>query len=251
MKLNAEVQRLLSSFAQRRRTLLFVRGALLSATTLVGGIVLAAVLDGALMLEDQPRRITSFLLLLTILAVAWIRAGKSLTQASSSRLLATLLEKASPPLSGSLLSAVELGSDPDKGLDSPEFRRVLQDQTGKVASNLSASSLLPWSVLKRDAQLAGISIGLLLLCFSLDGARFGVRCARILFPFADFQRPSDTAITLISPDAPNAIVAAEDDLNVLAQITGPTRSTPFIEYVIPSNAVQRLPLHQNCLLYTS
>jgi|GEM_PF-3353647 len=245
MKLNAEVQRLLSSFAQRRRTLLFVRGALLSATTLVGGIVISAVLDGTLMLEDQPRRITSFLLLLTILAVAWIRAGKSLTQASPSRLLATLLEKASPPLSGSLLSAVELGSDPDKGLDSPEFRRVLQDQTGKVASNLSASSLLPWSVLKRDAQLAGISIGLLLLCFSLDGARFGVRCARILFPFADFQRPSDTAITLISPDAPNAIVAAEDDLNVLTQITGPTRSAPFIEYVTPSNVVQRLPLHQN------
>jgi hypothetical protein len=91
MKLNAEVQRLLSSFAQRRRTLLFVRGALLSATTLVGGIVIAAVLDGTLMLEDQPRRITSFLLLLTILAVAWIRAGKILTQASSSRLLATLL----------------------------------------------------------------------------------------------------------------------------------------------------------------
>ena len=245
MKLNAEVQCLLSSFAQRRRTLLFVRGALLSATTLVCGIVLAAVLDGTLILEDQPRRITSFLLLLAILAVAWIRAGKSLTQASSSRLLATLLEKASPPLSGSLLSAVELGSDPDTGLDSPEFRRVLQDQTGKVASTLTASSLLPWSVLKRDAQLAGVSIGILLLCFALDGARFGVRCARILFPFADFQRPSDTTITLISPDAPNAIVAAEDDLNVLAQITGPTRSAPFIEYVTHANEVQRLPMHQN------
>jgi hypothetical protein len=245
MKLNIEVQRLLLSFAQRRRTLLFVRGALVSTTTLVGGTVLATVLDATLMLEDQPRRITSFLLVLVILAAAWSRAGKSLTQVSSSRLLATLLEKASPPLSGSLLSAVELGSAPDKGLDSPEFRQVLQDQTGKTASALSAASLLPWSVLKRDAQLASVSIGLLLLSFTLDGARFGVRCARILFPFADFQRPSDTAITLISPAENNAIAAADDELNVVAQIIGPTRSAPYLEYANLANGIQRSPMRQN------
>ena len=245
MKLNTEVQRLLSSFARRRRTLLFVRGALVSTTTLVGGTILATVLDATLILEDPPRRITSFLLALIILAAAWNRAGKSLAQISSSRLLATLLQKASPPLSGSLLSAVELGTAPDKGLDSPEFRQVLQDQTGKTASTLSAASLLPWSVLKRDAQWAAVSMGLLLLSFSLDGARFGVRCARILFPFADFERPSDTTIALISPAANNAIAAAEDELNVLAQIIGPTRYAPYIEYVTHANVVQRIPMLQN------
>ncbi len=245
MKLHPEVQLLISSFAQRRRKLLFARGALVSSTALLCGIVLAAVLDGTLVLEDQPRRIISFLLLLGILVTAWIRAGRSITRASTNRLLATLLEKASPTLSGSLLSAVELGSAPDKGLDSAQFRQLLQEQTGKTASTVSAASLLPWGLLKRDAKLAVVSVGLLFLCFCVDGSRFGIRCARILFPFADFERPSDTRITLMAPAPIGAIAAADDDLNVLAEITGPTGSAPFIEYVTDSNVGRRIPMQQN------
>jgi hypothetical protein len=240
MSLHPEIERLLGAFERRRGRLLWLRGLLGGSATLLLGTLLAVLIDAPLVLEDEPRVLIAGLVYGGgAFAFGWF-AFRHFSLGSRVN-VAARLEGMAPQLRGSFLAAVELLPSAGQG-DSPAFREELQEQTARRIQGISVPGLLPLNLLKREMRLllgAALAIG----CgFAIEGTRFGWRCARALLPLANFERLSDTVITVLQPDPVEGIVPAEEPLPIAVSVVAPGEVEPLLLTRHPDGARLRIPM---------
>jgi hypothetical protein len=240
MSLHPDIQRLLGAFERRRRWMLVLRGTLCAGSALLLGTLLAVLIDAPLVLDDNPRLVLAGLVYVGVVAVFWWRALRRF-KAGSQTNVAAWMEGVAPDLRGSFLAAVELAPSADD-TDSTLFRRALQEQTAGRIRGISVSTLLPLKRLKRDLLLWGVAMAAIGVGFALKGSRFGWQCARALLPLANFERLSDTQITVVQPSPVEGIVPADEPLQVEISVVSPGEVEPLVLARQANGSKLRIPM---------
>ena len=208
----------LLAFRGRFRWLQFLRGASAGLIVFLGGMLLLTCADWFFVMEDRTRWMLSGGVYLVALIVGWFAGVRPLLRVLNERTLAAMIEKEAPELRKELLSAVELAGD-DEGMDSPEFRKKLQDRVAGRIQRVSMDGLLPGKRVQRWViGAAAVMMAVGGLASTGSGRQLLLRA---LVPTANLERVSRNRIVLLEPNAFDSTAPEGDSVSIRAQVTGP------------------------------
>lgn len=219
----------LSQFRRRRQTLQVAKG-------LFGAAVLGLVLLGLVVAIDanivinQPLRWCLSLAIYGVLA-AWLMAtALRVWRRESLPSTARAFEQLDPRLHEQLLSAVELDEDtPANRASSPSFRAVVQQQVARALAPVRVQDLLPWTLVRRAALLAVISVAIGFGLAFVPGLHWPHRVARALLPGANLGRISRFDIEIVSPEPASTLLPTGDVAAIEARVRGPLPESVRLE----------------------
>ncbi len=224
------IVQMLAAFARRRRRLILLRGGLATLAMLIAAMLVVAALDYWLpLLREWLRWSLSMTAYAAVLGVAWRLWLRPLLDVPDARQLARLVEYAAPALREDLLSAVELGRSTGAGLDSAQFRALVQSDVSLRVRELKVKSLLPVGLLKRYIHVTAV-IGLLVATLvAVSGLRFGTLMLRALMPGANLDRVSATRIVILEPNPASQTVPQGDALRLEIELQGAPATSARLE----------------------
>ena len=208
----------LLAFRGRFRWLQFLRGASAGLIVFLGGLLLLAAADWFFVMEDRTRWMLSGGVYLAALIVGWFACVRPLLRVLNERTLAAMIEEEAPELRKELLSAVELAGD-DEGMDSPAFRKKLQERVADRIQRVQMDSLLPGKRVQRWViGAAAIFVVVAGLASTGSGRQLLLRA---LAPTANLERVSRNRIVLLEPNAFESTAPEGDNVPIRVQVTGP------------------------------
>jgi hypothetical protein len=230
----------LLAFRGRFRWLQFLRGASAGLIVFLGGMLLMAVVDWFIVMDDRTRWMLSGGVYLVALIVGWFACVRPLLRVLDERTLAAMIEEEAPELRKELLSAVELAGD-DEGMDSPVFRKKLQDRVAGRIQRVQMDDLLPGKRVQRWVIAAAV---VMMAVGGLASTGSGRQLLlRALAPTANLERVSRNRIVLLTPDAFDSTAPEGDSVSVRVQITGPSlESTPRLVTEFSDGTLQEVPM---------
>ncbi|MBM4090478.1 MAG: hypothetical protein FJ276_13810, partial [Planctomycetes bacterium] len=240
VSLNPVTLRKLQQFGRRRRRLVIVRGVCAAVASLPVMMVLVAVADWRWVLSDATRWTLSLTSYAGAVLVVWMTSLRLMLRAPTDRELARRIESAAPDLREHLLAAIELASRrPDRVLDSPVFRRLLQEDVARRMEGISISSLLPLRLLRfwlAAAILVAAVCGTLLW---MPGPPFRQLMTRALLPGANIDRISRIRVAILNPVPHSLTVPRNETVAVVVEISGGEVDGVTLETRTAGNGVQR------------
>ncbi|HIG80947.1 MAG TPA: hypothetical protein EYQ62_04735 [Verrucomicrobiales bacterium] len=212
----------LLAFRGRFRWLQFLRGASAGLIVFLGGLLLLACADWFFVMEDRTRWMLSGGVYFVALIVGWFACVRPLLRVLDERTLAAMIEEEAPELRKELLSAVELAGD-DEGMDSPVFRKKLQDRVASRIQRVQMDGLLPSKRVRRWVVGAGMVLAVVAGLASTGSGR--QLLLRALAPTANLERVSRNRIVLLAPDEFDSTAPEGDTVSIRVQVTGPALET--------------------------
>ncbi|MDC0050240.1 hypothetical protein OAJ79_01275, partial [Verrucomicrobia bacterium] len=214
----------LLAFRGRFRWLQFLRGASAGLIMFLGGMLLLASADWFIVMADRTRWMLSGGVYLVALIVGWFACVRPLLRVLNERTLAAMIEEEAPELRKELLSAVELAGD-DEGMDSPEFRKKLQERVADRIQRVSMDGLLPG---KRVQRWVIAAAAVMMVVGGLASTGSGRQLLlRALAPTANLERVSRNRIVLLEPNGFDSTAPEGDSVSIRVQVTGPAlEATP-------------------------
>ena len=212
------------AFRGRFRWLQFLRGSSAVLIVFLGGLLLLTAADWFIVMDDCTRWILSGGVYFVTLIVGWFACVRPLLRVLDERTLAAMIEEEAPELRKELLSAVELAGD-NEGMDSPVFRKKLQDRVASRIQRLQMDGLLPGKRVRRWVVGACVVLAVVAgLAVTGTGRQLLLRA---LAPTANLERVSRNRIVLLTPDAFDSTAPEGDTVSIRVQVTGPAlEATP-------------------------
>ena len=238
--INPVIHGQLLAFRGRFRWLQFLRGASAGLIVFLGGLLLLAAADWFFVMDDRTRWMLSGGVYLAALIVGWFACVRPLLKVLDERTLAAMIEEETPELREELLSAVELAGD-DEGIDSPAFRKKLQERVATRIQRVSMHKLLPG---KRVQQwviaAAAMVIAVGALAYTVSGRQLLLRA---LAPTANLERVSRNQIVLLQPNSFEYSAPEGDEVPIRVQVTGPKlEATPRLISELSDGTQQEVPM---------
>ena len=218
VKLDTRTADKIQQFAQRRRRLILLRG--LCALVTFGIIALIAIsfVDYLLFLPDCARYAMTTVAYVGTAVALYFTTIRYLSHRAGMKELARLFESASPELRDYLLSAVELADhDKDHGMDSSEFRQMLQEDVATRIGELKIESVLPTRLIVRWLQVGAGVFAVMLVLFAIPKLKFGKLMLRAAVPVANVERVSDIEIRVIEPNPAEPMRARMDQYGAVVK----------------------------------
>ena len=210
------------AFRGRFRWLQFLRGSSAGLIVFLGGLLLLTAADWFIVMDDRTRWILSGGVYFVTLIVGWFACVRPLLRVLDERTLAAMIEEEAPALRKELLSAVELAGD-DEGMDSPVFRKKLQDRVASRIQRVQMDGLLPSKRVRRWVVGACVVLAVVTgLAATGTGRQLLLRA---LAPTANLERVSRNRIVLLTPDAFDSTAPEGDTVSIRVQVTGPALET--------------------------
>jgi hypothetical protein len=209
----------LLAFRGRFRWLQFLRGASAGLIMFLGGMLVLAAADWFIIMADRTRWMLSGGVYLVALIVGWFACVRPLLRVLNERTLAAMIEKEAPELRKELLSAVELVGD-DDGMDSPVFRKKLQDRVAGRIQSVPMAGLLPGKRVQRWV-IAAVAVMMAVGGLATTGSGRQL-LLRALAPTVNLERVSRNRIILLEPNSFDFTAPEGDSVSVRVQVTGPT-----------------------------
>ncbi len=240
--LNPKTAKKIRAFGRRRRLLILIRGLCSLLTLGICSLVLVAVLDYLFFMEDWMRYVLTAIAYVASAVILYITSLRYLSHKSNMRELARLFEAASPELREDLLSAVELGESDGNGLDSDEFRRLLQDDVAERIDKLKVESILPSKLILRWLQAAVVVAVVFGALLAIPQLRFGKLMLRAAAPMANVERVSDVSIKILEPASPNTVVPIGDSIPLVVEVSDPDVERAWLELIPEGGKRIKMPL---------
>ena len=220
----------IEAFARRRRRLVFRRGVCASIFAAVVALTAVALLDWCVILSEPVRLALSVAAYALVAAVIWRVWLRLLVHAPGLAELARFIETAHPPLREDLLSAVELGTEREAlTVDSPVFRRLLQESVAGRITGLRPEALLPPRLIRRWVGLAAAALAVFAALFAVPELHFAQLLARAALPTANIERVSLTQVTVLEPTPPDKTVPQGDTVQIKVAVRGPAPDAVTLE----------------------
>ena len=238
--INPIIQGQLLAFRGRFRWLQFLRGASAGLIVFLGGLLLLACVDWFFVMEDRTRWMLSGGVYFAALIVGWFACVRPLLRVLNERTLAAMIEEEAPELRKELLSAVELAGD-DEGMDSPVFRKKLQERVANRIQHVQMDNLLPAKRVQRWVIAAALVFATAAgLASTASGRQLLLRA---LAPTANLERVSRNRIVLLEPNAFDFTAPEGDNVPIRVQITGPKlEAAPRLITELSDGARQEVPM---------
>ncbi|HYF35412.1 MAG TPA: hypothetical protein VD994_09000, partial [Prosthecobacter sp.] len=234
--LRPSTHRVLESFQQRRRRLLWYRAGLSLVAVALAGLLVVALLDRARFMPEMIRPWVTLLVYVSAFWAAWRVSLKFLRQGRDEISVARLIETAVPSLREQMLSAVELAHGHVN--ESAEFRAELQDRVGQEVEKLNLNQVLP-SRAVRPWLLALLAIVGLAIGLSFSGTlHLPGFLARAALPFGNLARPSSVKIRILEPSPASTLAPFASEVEVVAEISGLHGGATHIETQTSGGKVQ-------------
>jgi hypothetical protein len=220
----------LLAFRGRFRLLVFFRGACCGVLFFLAALLVLAIADWVIVMDDRTRYGLSGAVYLIGLLTTWFLCVRPLLKFIDERELAAMIEEEKPSLHAELLSAVELSGD-GEGLDSKSLRRQARERVIEKLHGLDTTTLMP----KRLVKTCIIAV---VVALTLMGATGGMAAfesgrtllVRALVPMANVDRVSRNKITVLAPKGGDAAVPENDSLVLQIKVTGPAlEERPLLE----------------------
>jgi hypothetical protein len=237
----------LQSFAERRRRLIILRGVCAALAMLLGTMMAVALLDRFFILPDWFRWSLSGAAYAAVIVAEWRACLRLLIAEPGARRLARLIEQTAPELREDLLSAVELGEEPEH-FDSAQFRQLVQSGVADRMSALDAEHLLPTQLVRRSLIIAGSLGAVLILALVVTKMQFGTMMLRAMLPGANLARVSSVKVTVLEPTPAEMAVPQGDAVPLLVETGGRPVSSAYLETFTKTgsrNLVQMTPSGRN------
>jgi len=230
----------LQAFRARRRRLLLYRAGLALALVALAAWTFIALLDRAWFMPEVLRPWLTLLAYGGAIFAAWQVALRHLSLGRDAMGTARLMESVSPDLRERLLAAVELAEG--KGGDSEEFRARLQDDVAAQMEKLDLAALLPLRSLKPWLSGLGAAVVVVIGLSCVPALHLPGFMARAAIPFANLSRPSSVKIAIVAPDPANKLVPFASELEIVANVTGPTPDSVILETETDGSKARRTEL---------
>jgi len=224
----------LLAFCGRFRWLVLLRGICCGLMAFLGGLLILALADWLIVMEDRTRYGLSGAVYLVGLLVTWFICVRPLLCVFDDRELAAMIEQEEPALRTKLLSAVELSED-GNGMDSDVFRRQAQKYVIEDLRGLDMGRLLPGKLVRSWVIAAAVMILSTGVTAAFDSGR--TLLIRALAPMANIDRVSRNKIAILAPEGGDASVPENDNLILRIKVTGPAlKEVPLLETKTVGNA---------------
>ncbi len=226
----------LERFSRRRRFLILLRGACGTVAVWFTAMMLLALVDRFIIMPDPLRLALSIAGYAAAGVVFWLTCGRQMAKIPDTRELAKLIELAAPKLREELLSAVELADDStEHQWDSEVFRAAVQKITASHVENIQIDSILSRKLISSwlYSALTVVAVFLLLIC--VPGLRFPQFFFRAMLAGANFERPSEITIKVVSPAPPDRIMPEGDSVPVTVSVSGGVVDRVMLE-IFPEGA---------------
>ncbi len=218
----------LQAFAARRRRLIILRGVCAAVAMLLATMMVVALLDRFFILPDWFRWTLSGVAYLAVIVAEWRACLRLLWHAPGSRDLARLVERTAPELREDLLSAVELGEEPEH-YDSPRFRELVQAGVAERMAGLDTERLLPTQLLRRSMLILGAIVVVLIGAMAFSGLQFGTMLLRAMFPMANLDRVSSVKVAILAPNPAEMPVPQGDSIPLIVETSGKPVAQAYLE----------------------
>ena len=245
MNLDPNIHEVIKTFRQQRTVALALRCALWFGTVVGVSMLSGALIDRWFFLSDNVRAAVGLAVYATSCIALAIRHGRQILIRQDARTIARMIESTRPELRGELLSLIELDEEGaiqsnDSGAPA-RFTDLLHQKTRNALASLNPAKLFPMHSLRSDARnFTWISLLVILACY-FGGESFRANCERVLLPFANIERHSDTLITLKAPNPPEGVIPADEEFTIAAEIRNHRDLPAFLEVRRPGRRVQRIP----------
>ena len=217
----------LLAFRGRFRWLVLLRGVCCGLLAFLGGLLILALADWLIVMDDRTRYGLSGAVYLAGLLITWFMCVRPLLRVIDERELAAMIEQEEPALRTKLLSAVELSAD-SEGMDSNVFRRQAQQYVIEDLRGVEMGRLLPGKLVQTWVIAAAVVILSTGVTASFDSGR--TLLIRALAPMANIDRVSRNKIAVLEPKDGDASVPKNDNLILRIKVTGPAlEEMPLLE----------------------
>ena len=245
MNLDPNIREVLKTFSQQRTVALSLRCALWLGTVLGVATLSGALIDRSFFLSDNLRIAVGVTVYGTSFLALAFRHGRQILIKQDARTVARMIESTRPELRGELLSLIELAEGGALQSSEPggpnRFTDLLHQKTRSALASLNHSKLFPMHMLRDDARSFTCSGLLVVLACYFGGESFRSNCERVLLPFANIDRHSDTMITLKAPNPLEGVVPAEEEFSITAEIRNHRDLPAFLEVQRPGHKLQKVP----------
>ena len=245
MSLDPNIREVIATFRQQRTVALSVRCVLLLCAFLGIATLPAAIVDRLLFLSDNARIAVGICVYATSIVVLMARHGRQILMKQDARTIARMIESTRPELRGELLSLIELAEqgtlNTRQAGQEAQFSDLLHQKNLTALASVKHSRLFPLHMLWSDVRIfAGSCLLVTTACF-LGGATFRSHCERMILPFANIERLSETLITLKAPNPLDGLIPAGEEFFILAGY-GDHRDQPaFLEVRRAGHGLQSIP----------
>ena len=217
----------LLAFRGRFRWLVLLRGLCCGLLVFLGGLLVLALADWLIVMDDHTRYALSGAVYLAGLLVTWFMCVRLLLRVVDEHELAVMIEQEEPVLRTKLLSAVELSGD-SEGMDSNVFRRKAQQHVIEDLRGMDMGRLLPGKLVQTWVIAAALVILTTGVVATFDSGR--TLLIRALAPMANIDRVSRNKIAILVPEGGDASVPENDTLILQIKVTGPAlEKSPLLE----------------------
>ncbi len=217
----------LLAFRGRFRWLVLLRGLCCGLLVFLGGLLVLALADWLIVMDDHTRYALSGAVYLAGLLVTWFMCVRLLLRVVDEHELAVMIEQEEPVLRTKLLSAVELSGD-SEGMDSNVFRRKAQQHVIEDLRGMDMGRLLPGKLVQAWVIAATVVVLTTGVMVVFDSGR--TLLIRALVPMANIDRVSRNKIAILVPESGDASVPENDTLALQIKVTGPAlEELPLLE----------------------
>jgi len=148
----------LLAFRGRFRLLVFFRGACCGVLFFLAALLILALADWLIVMDDRTRYGLSGAVYLIGLLTTWFICVRPLLKLIEEREVAAMIEEEEPNLRAELLSAVELSGD-GEGLDSKALRRQARERVIEKLHGLDTTTLMPKRLVKTCTIAVAVARG--------------------------------------------------------------------------------------------
>ena len=249
MSLDPNISKLIAAFRSQRIAALITRCVLSFGA--VGGVatLAAALVDRLFFLSDFSKTILGLSIYLSCLLALLLRHGSQIREKQDARTIARMLESTRPELRGELLSLIELS---ERGLlntnatdGAPHFAELLHKKTKDALASVNRAKLFPVHMLWGDVRFFAISCLPLVSACVFGGSIFRAHCERVLLPFANLERISETLISLTAPSPLEGMIVADEEFSITADIRNYGDHPAFVEIRRKGQRLKKIPLSRS------
>ena len=210
--------------------LVFFRGACCGVLFFLSALLVLAIADWLIVMDDRTRYGLSGVVYLIGLLTTWFICVRPLLKFIDERELAAMIEEEKPALRAELLSAVELSGD-GEGLDSKALRRQARERVIEKLHGLDTTTLMPRRLVKTCTIAVVVALALMGATGGMAAFESGrTLLVRALVPMANVDRVSRNKITVVAPKGGDAAVPENDSLVLQIKVTGPAlEERPLLE----------------------
>ncbi|MEE2639994.1 MAG: hypothetical protein VX768_05160 [Planctomycetota bacterium] len=227
-------------FKRRRIQLLIARGVSVGLLSFLFSFAIVAFADWYWLLGDSVRWTLTLASYGFVALSVWLASVSRIARNPSDEETAVLMEHTEPELRENLLSAVELATDdPDSLHDSPVFRGLLQGKVARQMGSVQVNRLLPLRLVARWLLTAFVFVSVVAALLITGDSRLRQLAARALMPGANIARISRVQVEVISPSPSSLIMAEDETVAVVVEVTGGSFREVILETSTPTTGVVR------------